>query len=178
MKHLEYTKKYSGKAQYIVKEIERLHESYPILPGKKYDERRRIIRDECLRALEVDPKCYPAYFHLGILEHMSGNNEGMLEYFLKGLDVADEPYNWYTWAESITMLTETPNLNHSMLIRYLKAFYKKNPRFSILNSLVRDLWKKQNQRDEALAYLRDYLQKNPEDKRALKLRKKIEKSLR
>ncbi|MHA1962656.1 MAG: hypothetical protein ACW99U_20890 [Candidatus Thorarchaeota archaeon] len=177
MGYPEYTKKYSGKAKDVVRDIERLIENSPIRPSK-WEKHRRRLGDECQRAIKIDPNCYPAYFYLGIIEHMSGNNEGMLECFLKGLEVADEPYNWYTWAESITMLTETPNLNHSMMIRYLTAFYKKDPRFSVLRHLVRDLWKKQNRRDEALFFLSDYLQKNPEDRRALRLRKKIEKSMR
>ena len=160
-----YIFEYTGPAAGIIKDIEKR------LTWLAKEKGRIEIEAKSREALRVDPKCYPAYVILGYCEHERRNYDRMDAYFLKALDVADQPYNVYTWEGVL----EGP-LDHEIAVRYLQRFYEKQPEFFVVKYLIWELWKKLGRKQEALSLLNDYLLKHPDDKKAFKLRRKIETS--
>jgi tetratricopeptide (TPR) repeat protein len=132
---------------------------------------RAEIEAECKRALEIDTNCYPAYVYLGYCEQAKGNIGKMEEYYFKALEVADQPYNPFTWDGVIESTNDT-----DFLLSYLQKTYEKAPAYHVVKPLARIHWKNHGNTQEALALLNDFLMKHPEHKKALKLRQRIEKS--
>lgn len=156
---------YEGPAVNIIDEIEGMFEKAWGLDWER-------IRRACERAIAVDEKCFPAYIYLGHYEHDRRNYDRMEEHFMKALELAEDPFNAYTWDGAVLVLDDAMK-DYERLARYLHTFYAKRPEFFVLKYLVNNLLKKLRRPEEALAYVNDYLQKHPNDRKALKLQKKV-----
>lgn len=159
---------YTGPAREIIKEIGKMLNKL----GKYTWE---DIRSKCECAIGLDQGCYPAYVYLGIYEQDRKNYDKMQEYFFKGLEVAENPHNAYTW-DSVIMTLDDAMRDYNRLVKYLQKFYNKKPDFFVINYLTRVLWKKLNNKEKALSLLNRYILEHPNDKKAIKLSKKMMKA--
>jgi tetratricopeptide (TPR) repeat protein len=159
---------YTGPAKETLKEIEKMFNKL----GKYTWE---DIRSKCEYAIGLDPSCYPTYVYLGIYEQDRKNYDKMEEYFFKALEVAENPHNAYTW-DSVIMTLDDAMRDYERLVKYLQKFYDKQPNYFVIDYLTKTLWKKLNRKGEALSVLNKYLLDHPNDKKAVKLRKKMMKA--
>lgn len=96
---MKRAEEYSGLAKEIVEEIEKMFERFGKLSWEE-------IKDRCEQATLIGQKRYPAYIYLGLYEHDMKDYDRMDGYFLKGLEVADHPYNQYMWDSVIMTLDD------------------------------------------------------------------------
>ncbi len=157
---------YSGPATEIVTKLDKMTQDG--------DFTNKDLPRLCEQALVLDPKCFPAHVYLGYYEIDRKNHVKMFDHFLKALELSDRPYNVYTW-DWVVMALDDGLKDYERLAVYLRRFYEKYPKLIQLRYLVRILGGKLGRKNEALAAVDDYLLKNPNDKKALKLRKKVEK---
>jgi tetratricopeptide (TPR) repeat protein len=115
----------------------------------------------CKDALGMDPKCFPAYIYLGLYEMEHKNLDKMEEHFLKALELADDPYNEFTW-DWVVITLDDGLKEHARLARYLRRYCEKRPDLFAVTYLVRTLVQL-GQKSEALSFVDSHLENHPVD---------------
>ena len=139
------------------------------LPLAKREKIRSLLAD----ALRLRPDIPAAYVILGHLEMDEKNLDRMQEYFLKALEVADDPYNAYTW-DWVTTCLDDGLRDYRRLIGYLLRFYDREPESFVVDYLAKT-YIKIGEPENALRVLDRHLARFPDDAKVNKLRIKIQK---
>jgi hypothetical protein len=180
---------YQGPADEVVDEIHTYIESKDYEPGR--DEWEHLI-GLCDKALAMDPDCYTAFVVKGKYHFDRSEYDMMETNFIKALEVVDDPSNGYTgtWP-SYMMVTLTDGMaanegqiDQSILGRVMERQFeayvrrdrrllRDNPSFSVLKRLTKAFLDNGLEQD-ALREIDQYILRCPKDKRASKLRKKVE----
>ncbi len=145
---------YEGPAKELVIELGKWLNDWPDYGSMK-------LWQKCNEALRMDPKCFPAHIYLGLYELEHKNRDRMEEHFLKALELADDPYNEFTWDWVVVTLGEGLK-DHARLARYLRRYCEKRPDTFAVTYLARTLVKL-GQRSEALSVLESHLENHPAD---------------
>lgn len=163
-------KDYEGPAEEVVADIDKML-------GKIEKYGWDALKNKSEYAIKIDRKCYPAYVYLGYYEHNMKNYEKMDEYFYKALELADKPSNVYTW-DGVILTLDDAMKDYDRLVRYLQKFSEKHYEFFVVSYLSTTLWKKLNRTEEAIMLVNKYISSYPNDKKALKYRKKMMKKIK
>ena len=121
----------------------------------------------CYTAIRVDPKCYPAYIVLGTMEFRKGNYDTMMEHYLKGLELCDEPTKSpYTTDEVYTslyegMLEREGEEDYRRIAEYEERFHEKSPHYDTLRTLTYIYTNELDDPDKAVGFIRDYVERSP-----------------
>ncbi len=127
---------YSGPAGAEVEEIDKSYYKPLVEFGDEY---RDEVRKLCLKALELDEACYPAYAALGYLDHFEENWEGMMEHYLKTIELCDRPLDSDLLMETIFIgLYEESSVKPLVwpyIVTLWEKIHEKQPRFKSLRSI-------------------------------------------
>jgi|GEM_PF-3543898 len=144
---------------------------------ERRNEQLSEIRKMAEQALSIDPKSVDAHVLLGYMEMEEKQYDRMEEYFLKALELSDDPYDELTW-DAVIMCLDDGLKDYPRLARYLEKFYEKKKEYFVLEYLV-NTYVELNHFDKALAMIDNYLLFSSKDRKKVeKLRSKIEKRFR
>lgn len=127
---------YSGPAEAEVEEIDKSYYKPLVEFGEEY---REEVRKLCREALELDEACYPAHAALGYFNHFEENWEGMMEHYLKTIELCDRPLDSDLLMETIFVgLYEESSVKPLVwpyIVTLWEKIQEKQPRFKSLRSI-------------------------------------------
>lgn len=136
---------------------------------------RARIRLMALRTLNAKPDSLQAQVILGYLDMEDGDLEAMMRHFLAALELADNPYNEYTW--DIVTVSLNDNLEDAArLARYLTEFYQRKPAGFVAKYLARACMA-MGEAEKALPLVDKHLAGFPSDRSMMRLKRRIEAAL-